>query len=98
MRISLYQQSLNAVVVAGIPLSGFAEGDWMAIELDGNAAERTQGGDGPSMNLSVPQGGKITISLVPTSPALGPLYSIRNLQALSPTLFGIVTLYRGSGA
>jgi hypothetical protein len=94
MRLNLYQQQINTVVVDGVPLSGFYEGDWMEIKVDGNAAERTKGGDGPSMNLSTKQGGQITINLVPTSPVLGDLYAIRNLQAVNPTLFGIV-LYTG---
>ena len=94
MRLNLYQQALNTVVVAGVQLSGFFEGDWMEIKLDGNAAERTKGGDGPAMNLSVKQGGQITIGLMPTSPALGQMYAIRNLQTINPSLFGIV-LYTG---
>jgi len=90
MRIPLYNQSLNAVVVDGVQISGFMEGDWMEIKPEGNAADRTKGGDGPSMNVAVAQGGTVTISLMPTSPALGALYALRQLQQAAPTLFSIV--------
>jgi len=92
MRIDLYAQMNNTVIVDGIPLAGFAEGDFMEIDVDGNAAQRSLGGDGPAMNLSVQQGGKISISLLPTSPAIGELYGIRNVQAVTPRLFTIVLL------
>ena len=64
----------------------------MSIKVEGNAAERSKGGDGPGMNLSVAQGGLLTISLLPTSPALGVLYGIRNMQAVNPMLFGVVLM------
>jgi hypothetical protein len=89
MRLNLYAQNRHTVVLAGIPLSGFAEGDFIEIKVDGNAAELSKGGDGPSMNYSVPQGGKISISLMPTSPALGAVYAVRNQQASTPRLFSM---------
>ena len=92
MRISLYAQNRHTVVVDGVPLSGFAEGDYMEVELEGNAAVRSTGGDGPSMNLSVAQGGKISIGLLPTSPALGLMYGIRDSQAMTPRLFSIALM------
>lgn len=92
MRINLYAQNRHTVVVDGVPLSGFAEGDYIEVTLEGNAAQRTQGGDGPAMNLSVEQGGKISIGLNPISPALGEMYGIRDAQALSPRMFTIALL------
>ena len=62
------------------------------MKVDGNAAARTQGGDGPSMNLSTAQGGTITVNLLPTSPALGVLYSIRDAQRVNPRMFSIVLM------
>ena len=56
MRINLYAQNRHTVVVDGVPLSGFADGDYIEIDVDGNAAQRSMGGDGPSMNISVQQG------------------------------------------
>lgn len=92
MRISLYSQNRHIVIVDGVPLSGFDEGDFIDVDLKGNAAEITEGGDGPAMNLSVSQGGSVTIGLLPTSPAIGPLYAIRDAQALSPRLFSIIVM------
>lgn len=92
MRVNLYSQNKHTVIVNGVPLSGFAEGDFMEIKADGNAAERTKGADGPSISISTAQGGQITIGLQPVSPALGLLYSLRNSQITNPSLFSIVLM------
>lgn len=92
MRTNIYMQARHSLVVDGVPVVGFAEGDFLQVKLDGNAAQRTQGGDGPAMNLSVEQGGNLTLSLLPTSPALGVLYGIREAQKLNPRLFSVVLM------
>ncbi len=88
-RVNLYGQNQHVVLVNGVPLNGFAEGDFLQVKLDGNAAVRTHGGDGPSMNLSSAQGGQLTIGLLPTSPSIGPLYAVRDSQANTPRLFSV---------
>ena len=92
MRSNIYLQANHTMIVNGIQLTGFFEGDIMSIEVDGNEAERTKGADGPSMNISVAQGGKIEVTLAPNSPAIGAMYAIRELQRVAPTLFGIVLM------
>lgn len=92
MRVNLYSQQRHVLIIDGIPISGFAEGDHVQVKLDGNAASRTMGGDGPAMNLSVAQGGKVTVGLNPVSPALGSLYALRNEQNLNPRLFNVVLM------
>lgn len=92
MRLNLYSQNRHTVVVDGVALAGFAEGDYIQVKKDGNAAQRTQGGDGPAMNISTDQGGQITIGLNPTSPALGFLYEIREQQRVFPRLISIVLI------
>lgn len=92
MRLNLYAQNRHTIVLDGIPLSGFAEGDYLQVKQDGNAAARSMGGDGPSMNLSTIQGGQITISLMPTSPALGSLYALKDAQVNNPRLFTLAVL------
>lgn len=87
-RINLYAQNRHIFILDGIPLQGFADGDWLEVKKDGGAAARTNGGDGPAMNISTEQGGSITLSLLPTSPALGSIYAIRDQQAKTPRLFG----------
>lgn len=91
-RKNIYMQARHTLIIDGVPITGFADGDHLQIKPEGNAAARSQGGDGPAMNISVDQGGQITISLLPTSPALGTLYSLRDAQKLSPRLFGIVLM------
>ena len=91
-RINLYSQGRHVLIIDGMPCTGFAEGDHLQVKLDGNVAARTMGGDGPAMNLSVPQGGKITCSLLPTSEVLGVLYGLREEQASNPRLFSVVLM------
>jgi len=92
MRINLYAQGRHVLIIDGVPCTGFAEGDHIQVKLDGNAANRSQGGDGPAMNLSVAQGGKFTCSLQPTSPVLGILYALRDEQMSNPRLFSLVLM------
>lgn len=89
MRINLYAQNRHVVIVDGVPLSNFANGDFLSVKVDGNAATRTQGGDGPSMNITTSQGGQITVSLLPTSPVLGAMLGLRNQQQKNPRLFKV---------
>ncbi len=91
-RINLYAQNRHTLVVDGVQMSGFAEGDFVTIKEDGNAAVRNAGADGPSMSLSTKQGGNFTLSLTPVSPALGKLYSMREQQNATPRLFNIAVL------
>lgn len=92
MRLNLYAQQKHSVVLNGVAISGFAEGDFLEVKLDGNAAERTKGADGPAISVSTPQGGTIGLSITPVSPALGTLYALRNVQITSPTLFSIAVM------
>lgn len=89
-RSNIYVQQEHTIVLDGVPLSGFANGDYITVKADGNSAVRTQGGDGPAMSISVSQGGIITVSLLPTSPALGILYALRQAQKNTPRLFSLV--------
>lgn len=91
-RINLYAQNRHTLVIDGIPISGFAEGDFLQTKEDGNTAVRNLGADGPSMSLSTNQGGNFTLSLMPTSPALGVVYGMRKQQNKTPRLFNVVLL------
>src|SRR5690242_10865181 len=87
MRINLYGQNRHLLVVDGVRVTGFKEGDFIQVKMDGNSASRTHGGDGPSMNISTAQGGQITFGINPTSPAIGTLYQLRDQQRSNPRLF-----------
>ena len=92
MRQNIYFQNSHTLIIDGIPITGFAEGDFMQVKLDGASATRSHGADGPAMNISVDQGGKLTISLLPISPALGLLYGLRETQKNAPRLFTVVLM------
>lgn len=92
MRVNLYAQNRHTLIIDGFPITGFAEGDFMTVKMEGNSANRTKGGDGPAMNIATGQGGVISISLLPTSPYLGDLYAIREQQKNNPRLFSIVLM------
>lgn len=91
-RINLYAQNRHTLIIDGIPISGFAEGDFLQVKEDGNMAVRNLGADGPSMSLSTEQGGNFVLSLTPTSPALGIVYGMRKQQNENPRLFNTVLL------
>ena len=91
-RIDLYAQNQHVLIIDGIPLSGFANGDWLGIKADGGGATRTHGGDGPALNQTTDQGGQITVNLLPTSPALDELYALREVQKVFPRKFSIVLM------
>lgn len=88
-RIGAYMQLYNSLLVNGVPISGFAEGDWWSVKPEGGACSRTKGGKGPTLNYSVSQGGIITLNLMPTSAAIGPLYALRQAQQVAPVPFTI---------
>lgn len=92
MRIDLYSQNAHTIIIDGNVIDTFGEGDYMQIKLDGGGASRTHGGDGPALNQTVAQGGQITLGLLPTSPALGTLYALRELQIKNPRSFSIVLM------
>ena len=92
MRLNLYTQSNISIIVGGLPLTGFMEGDFLEFKIDGNAAERTLGADGPAMNISAKGGGYINITLKDTSPALGSMEQLFNLQSLRKNMFTVAVL------
>lgn len=91
-RVNFYGQNRHTLVIDGIPISGFAEGDFIQIKEDGNAAVRSHGADGPTMSYSTSQGGNATFSLQPTSPAIGILYGLREQQKENQRFFTIMIL------
>lgn len=91
-RFYLYSQNRHTLIIDGIPIDGFADGDYIQIKEDGNAATRSFGGDGPSMSIATDQGGNLTLGLYPNSPVIGALYTMRKQQKENPRLFNIILL------
>jgi hypothetical protein len=83
MRINLYSQSGHTLVVDGISITDFMEGDCITIDDEGNAAQRTLGASGPSMSISAYAGGKCSVILKATGAANGKLYALREDQQRS---------------
>ena len=91
-RFSLYDQKNHIVVLDGVPLSAFAEGDFLELKQDGAPAVRCFGADGPTMNFCPPAGGHLVLGLSPTSPALDDLQDLWEAQLLATRLFTTVLL------
>ena len=94
MRKNLYLQANNTLVIDGVSITDFMEGDCITIDDEGNAAQRTLGASGPSMSISAYAGGKFSVILKATGAANGKLYAIRedqqrasNRRLLSISLF-----------
>ena len=85
MRINLYSQAGHTLVVDGISITDFMEGDCITIDDEGNAAQRTLGASGPSMSISAYAGGKCSVILKATGAANGKLYALREDQQRSTT-------------
>lgn len=89
MRLPLYSQNLHTLIIDGFPVTGFADGDWLGVKIDGGGVTRTQGSYGPVLNRVASQGGQIVIGLLPISPALGELLSLRTEVRTAARLFNM---------
>lgn len=89
MRLPLYSQNLHTLVIDSFPITGFADGDWLSIKVDGGGVVRSQGATGPVLNRVAPQGGQIIVNLLPTSPALGDLLGLWKDAQAAPRLFNL---------
>ena len=92
MRLPLYSQNLHTLIIDGFPITGFADGDWLSVKIDGGGVTRTQGSQGPVLNRVAPQGGQITVNLLPTSRALGDVLGIREDVFSNHRLFNVALI------
>lgn len=92
MRRRIYVQQDHSMVIDGVQITGFAEGDWLEIECEGNCVVRTEAADGADMNMIKGQGGRLTFGLLPTSKALGKVNFIRADVIANPRLFNVALL------
>lgn len=95
MRINFYAQGFHTMVINRYPVTGFADGDWLEVDVDGAHVTRKPGADGPALNWVKAQGGRLVISLLPNSPALGDIYKLRDSFDGKRILFPI-TLMTGT--
>lgn len=66
----VYSQKEVTVTVNGVTLQDFADGTAVTMTLDGGEVDKTQGMDGPGINLATEQGATLKVSLRETSRSL----------------------------
>lgn len=64
-----YSQKNNTLTIDGRTIEGFIEGASITIRYDGGEVDKTQGTDGPGINLATYQGMSILFSLRENSPS-----------------------------
>jgi hypothetical protein len=79
-----YDPSKVVVLFGGIPLSGFADGEFVKVERDGDAFSKVVGADGDTSRAkSCNKAGTATITLAQTSPSNDILQGFALLDELS---------------
>ena len=64
-----YNQATHSVTIDGVNLVGLFSGTSIVVTTDGGEVAKTQGTDGPSINIATPQGGTVQVTLRQTSPS-----------------------------
>jgi len=91
-----YSQETTTLIVGGIPIVGFMDGSSITVTYDGGEVSKTEGTDGPAVNMATRQGGTITFTLQEVSPSHTALDAARNLMRF--TRVGVpVVLSTGAG-
>lgn len=81
MARTVYSQKNISVTVDGTTIQGFADGASIAVVHDGGEVEKTQGTDGPGINIASDQGMTLRFTLRETSPSHEFLRSLKRRQA-----------------
>lgn len=76
----VYNQKALTVTVDGVTIMDFFEGAPVTYIWDGGEVDKTQGTDGPGINLATNQGSTLQITLRETSRSIGFLQSLRIRQ------------------
>lgn len=78
------------VSVAGIPISGYADGEWLTVERDSPAFEDVVGTDGEvTRSKTNDNRATVTIRLMQSSPVNGLLSVLHNLDKNTPNGAGV---------
>jgi hypothetical protein len=62
-----YNQQSTTLIVDGVVILDFFEGASIVFTVEGGEVEKTQGTDGPSINMATPQGARLRFHLRETS-------------------------------
>jgi len=94
---TIYNQKLVKLIIDGFKISGLFEGASVTVRFDGGEVEKTQGTDGPGMNVATMQGGALIFQLQELSNGHDFLWALSEKQQLGfPGVTAIATL--GTGA
>lgn len=75
-----YSQKNTTVTVDGVTIRGFMDGASIIVTHDGGEVDKTQGTDGPGINLATNQGMTIQFTLRENSPSRAFLKALRQRQ------------------
>lgn len=89
---TVYNQNEVTVTVDGVQIQDFFEGAPLVYSWDGGEVQKTEGTDGPGINIATNQGSTLRITLRETSRSLTFLQGIRMLQEKGGP--GVVVLIR----
>ncbi len=92
---TVYSQANTKVFVDGVLVRGFMDGASITCTYDGGEIEKTEGCDGPGLNMARRQGGTIKFTLRETSPSVPILSALSHLQFMadivSPIVIEVIT-------
>ena len=84
MAVRTYDPKQVAVLVSGVPMSGFADGTFISVERDEDAFSKVSGADGiVSRAKSNNSMGTLTLTLAQTSPSNDVLSALATLDELT---------------
>ncbi len=84
MALKQYDPSQVSIVFAGIPISGFADGDFVVIEANEDSFQLTMGTDGDgTRSKSNNQSGRVTINTMQSSDVNALLSALHNVDVAS---------------
>jgi hypothetical protein len=94
----VYAQANTSVLVDGVTIRGFMDGTPITCTFDGGEIEKTEGCDGPGLNMARRQGGTIKFSVRENSPSVPFMLALINTQYIADTALPInVTVISGGG-
>jgi len=77
----IYGQKDALLIVNGRAISGFMDGAPFKIQFDGGEVAKTEGTDGPGMNIATPQGGTFHFTIRESSPDYDYLLGLYQLES-----------------
>lgn len=93
----VYNQANVSLDFDGSPLIDLSEGSSVVITIDGGEVQKTEGTDGPAVNIATAQGGTCKITLKETSISHELLHSIKLAQSKG-SIGGQLTIRSGVDA